>query len=59
MPAHRAMKKEKAKNFKGSMLHLLDYIKEYHLRIVFVLILVVCSTIISVVGPKIAGGITT
>lgn len=59
MPAHRAMKKEKAKNFKGSMLHLLDYIKEYHFRIVFVLILVVCSTIFSVVGPKIAGGITT
>lgn len=59
MPGHRPMKKEKAKNFKGSMLHLLDYIKEYHLRIVFVLILVVCSTIISVVGPKIAGGITT
>ena len=59
MPGHRPMKKEKAKSFKGSMLHLLDYIKEYHLRIVFVLILVVCSTIISVVGPKIAGGITT
>ena len=59
MPGHRPMKKEKAKNFKGSMLHLLDYIKEYHLRICFVLILVVCSTIISVVGPKIAGGITT
>lgn len=59
MPGHRPMKKEKAKNFKGSMLHLLDYIKEYHLRIVFVLILVICSTIISVVGPKIAGGITT
>lgn len=59
MPAHRAMKKEKAKNFKGSMLHLLDYIKDYHFRIILVLILVVCSTIISVVGPKIAGGITT
>lgn len=59
MPGHRPMKKEKAKNFKGSMLHLLDYIKEYHLRIIFVLILVICSTIISVVGPKIAGGITT
>lgn len=52
-------KKEKAKNFKGTIKQLFSYVSDYHLRIVFVLILVIASTIISVVGPKISGQITT
>ena len=59
MPPRVNMKNEKAKNFKGSMLHLLTYIKDYHFRIIIVLILVIFSTIISIIGPKISGGITT
>ena len=58
MPPRVNMKNEKAKNFKGSMLHLLTYIKDYHFRIIIVLILVIFSTIISIIGPKISGGIT-
>ncbi len=58
-PRKMNMKNEKAKNFKGTMKQLLSYIKDYHLRIAIVLVLVVCSTIINVVGPKISGQITT
>ena len=58
-PRKMNMKNEKAKNFKGTMKQLLSYLKDYHLRIAIVLVLVVCSTIINVVGPKISGQITT
>ena len=58
-PRKMSMKNEKAKNFKGTMKQLLSYLKDYHLRIAIVLVLVVCSTIINVVGPKISGQITT
>ena len=53
------MKSEKPKNFKGTIKQLLTYIKDYHFRIIIVLVLVIASTIISVVGPKISGQITT
>lgn len=55
----RNMKNEKPKNFKGTIKQLFAYIKDYHFRIIVVLVLVIASTIISVVGPKITGQITT
>lgn len=49
----------KAKNFKGTMLKLLEYIKEYQLHIVIVLIFALFSSVFSILGPKLLGKVTT
>ena len=50
---------EKAKNFKATMLKLLEYIHEYQIQIVIVLIFALFSSIFSIVGPKLLGKVTT
>lgn len=50
---------EKAKDFKGSIGKLAAYIGKYKLAIVIVMIFAACSTIFSVIGPKILGEATT
>lgn len=54
-----ARSNEKAKNFKGTMLKLIQYLKPYYIQIFFSLIFAVFSTIFMVVGPKILGTATT
>ena len=44
---------EKAKNFKGSIGKLIRYIGSYKIAIIFVAVMAVCSTVFSVVGPKV------
>ncbi|WP_288156377.1 ABC transporter ATP-binding protein [uncultured Sharpea sp.] len=44
---------EKAKDFKGTMAKLIRYLKPYYLKLIFVMIFAVGSTIFSIVGPKI------
>ena len=50
---------EKAKNFKGSIGKLIRYIGSYKIAIIFVAVMAVCSTVFSVVGPKVLGKATT
>lgn len=50
---------EKAKDFKGSFGKLSSYIGRYKIAIFIVMILAACSTVFSVLGPKIMGMATT
>ena len=50
---------EKAKDFKGSIRKMLRYMEKYKIAVVFVMIIVACSTVFSVAGPKVLGKATT
>ena len=50
---------EKAKDFKGTLKKLVNYLSQYHLAIICVMIFTVGSTIFNIVGPKILGKATT
>lgn len=50
---------EKAKDFKGTLKKLIDYLEQYHIAIVFVVIFAIGSTIFNILGPKILGKATT
>ncbi|WP_294152888.1 ABC transporter ATP-binding protein [uncultured Clostridium sp.] len=49
----------KAKNFKGSMRKLFNYLFKYKFSIILVIIFAIGSTIFSITGPKILGNATT
>ncbi len=49
---------EKAKNFKGSLRQLLDYLRPYWLVLIVVLAFSIGSTIFSIIGPKLMGNAT-
>ncbi len=53
------MPAEKAKDFKGSMGKLINYIGKYKIAIFIVMIVTTASTIFNVIGPKILGKATT
>ena len=53
------MQGEKAKNFKGTMLRLVQSLASYKLSLVVVFLFAITSTIFSIVGPKIMGQATT
>ena len=53
------MKGEKARDFKGTMARLIEYLGSYKIAIVIVMFLAVGSTIFSIAGPKILGQATT
>lgn len=57
--SHGKMNFEKAKDFKGTMKKLLEYLKPYSLSIIIVLIFAIGSAAFSIVGPKILGKATT
>ena len=50
---------EKAKNFKGTMNKLLQYLKPYKLSIIIVIIFAIGSAAFAIVGPKLLGKATT
>ncbi|MCB5712015.1 ABC transporter ATP-binding protein/permease [Lactonifactor longoviformis] len=50
---------EKAKDFKGTMKKLMNYMKRYKIRIFIMLVFAVGGTIFNIVGPKILGKATT
>lgn len=50
---------EKAKDFKGTMKKLINYMKRYKIRIFIMLLFAVGGTIFNIVGPKILGKATT
>ena len=49
----------KPKNFKKTMVDLIKYLRPYYFRIILALVLVIGSTIIAIIGPKILGQATT
>ena len=53
------MKGEKARDFKGTMGKLLDYLGSYKAGIVVVMIFAIASTVFTIAGPKILGQATT
>ncbi len=57
---HMAMMKgEKARDFKGTMFKLIQYLDAYKITIAVVLVFAIASTIFAIVGPKILGRATT
>ena len=50
---------EKAKNFGKTLRKLLSYLKDYKLAMFFVVVFAIGSTVLTIVGPKILGNITT
>ena len=50
---------EKAKNFKGSISKLMQYIGRYKIAILAVMIMATASTVFTVIGPKVLGKATT
>ena len=50
---------EKAKDFKGSFKKLLSYVGKYKIGIFIVMVFATCSTVFSVIGPKVMGRATT
>lgn len=53
------MKGDKARDFKGTMKKLLDYLGAYKLGVLIVLIFAIASTVFNIIGPKILGRATT
>lgn len=49
----------KAKNFKETIKRLLDYLKEYRLRIILVIFFAIGSATFGIIGPKLLGKVTT
>ena len=59
MGGHMGGGGEKAKNFKGTMKKLLDYLKPYRTAVIIVLIFAFGSAAFAIAGPKIMGNATT
>ena len=53
------MKGEKARDFKGTMRKLIQYLGSYKISILIVMIFAAGSTVFAIVGPKILGKATT
>ncbi len=59
-PGHMGMMKgDKARDFKGTISKLLDYLGAYKVGILIVMLFAIASTIFSIAGPKILGRATT
>lgn len=50
---------QKAKDFKGTIRKLLQYMKPYYVQIIFILIFACISTYFAIIAPKILGNATT
>lgn len=50
---------EKARDFKGTMVKLIEYLGSYKVSIIIVMIFTVASTIFAIIGPKLLGQATT
>lgn len=50
---------EKAKDFKGTLKKLLQYISKYHAALILVAMFTIGSTLFNIIGPKVLGKATT
>jgi len=53
------MKGDKARDFKGTMKKLIDYLGSYNIGILVVFLFAIASTVFTIIGPKILGQATT
>jgi ATP-binding cassette, subfamily B, multidrug efflux pump len=58
-PGGMMMKGEKARDFKGTMKKLINYLSVYKISLITVFIFAAASSLFSIVGPKILGRATT
>ncbi len=58
-PMGMMMRGEKAHDFKGTMIKLIQYLGAYRVSVVIVMIFAIASTVFSIVGPKVLGRATT
>lgn len=59
MGANQMAPTEKAKDFKGTLKKLLQYISKYHAALIVVAIFTIGSTVFNIIGPKVLGKATT
>ncbi len=59
MGGRMMIKGEKPRDFKGTMVKLLQYLGSYKLAILVVLVFAIASTVFTIVGPKVLGMATT
>lgn len=59
--SHRsmAMPIEKAKDFRGILKRLLDYLKPYRVKLIITFLAAIASTFFNIISPKIMGRVTT
>lgn len=50
---------EKARNFRATMVKLVQYMRAYRLKILLVVIFAVASTVFNIIGPRVLGNATT
>ncbi|MBM6775097.1 ABC transporter ATP-binding protein [Olsenella profusa] len=50
---------ERAKDFKGTMRHLLGYVGAHKVAVLLALVFAVCSVVFNIVGPRVLGSVTT
>ena len=50
---------EKPKDFKGTMLKLLEYVGKHKIAVFFAIAFAMCSVLFNIVGPKVLGEVTT
>jgi len=53
------MKGDKARDFKGTMSKLVEYLGSYNIGILVVMVFAIASTVFTIIGPKILGRATT
>lgn len=53
------MSSAKAKNFKKTIGNLANYLRPYYFKIIFVLVITVIGTVLTIIGPKVSGQATT
>jgi len=58
-PRGGGMPGEKAKDFKGSLIKLIKYMKPFYPHIFVAILITIASTVFNIVGPKILGSATT
>lgn len=58
-PVAAMHKGDKALNFKATMKKLLQYMEQYQIQVIIVLVFAIASTIFNIVGPKVLGNATT
>ena len=59
MHGHGGGSQEKAKDFKGTMKKLINYLSPYKFAILLVIVFAIGSAVFNIVGPKILGNATT
>ena len=58
-PMGHGMPGEKAKDFKGSVGKLLNYMGSYKFALIFVVVFAICGTTFNIIGPKVLSKATT